>query len=100
MNLIQHPKPMLRLTLPSSTRRNWWKLIQSGPISIVGSDNEGEIRVLEYPGHSFFIGTLFVPQALSTEKNPHPLVTGFLQAIMKNKIAEQASAPDAKSPGI
>ena len=75
-------------------------LIQSGPISIVGSDNEGEIRVLEYPGHSFFIGTLFVPQALSTEKNPHPLVTGFLQAIMKNKIAEQASAPDAKNSGI
>jgi len=75
-------------------------LIQSGPISIVGSDNEGEIRVLEYPGHSFFIGTLFVPQALSTGKNPHPLVTGFLQAIMKNKIAEQASTPDAKSPGI
>lgn len=74
-------------------------LIRSGPISIVGSDNEGEIRVLEYPGHSFFIGTLFVPQALSTEKNPHPLVTGFLQAIMKNKITEQASAPGAKSPG-
>ncbi len=58
-------------------------LIQSGPIRIVGSDNEGEIRVLEFPGHPFFIGTLFVPQALSTEKNPHPLVTGFLQAILK-----------------
>ncbi len=58
-------------------------LIKSGPIRIVGSDNEGEIRVLEFPGHPFFIGTLFVPQALSTEKNPHPLVTGSLQAILK-----------------
>ncbi len=74
--------------------------IQSGPIRIVGSDNEGEIRIIEYTGHPFFIGTLFVPQTLSTEKNPHPLVTGFLQAIIKNKIAEQASAPDAKSLGI
>jgi CTP synthase (UTP-ammonia lyase) len=61
-------------------------LIQSGPIRIVGSDNEGEIRVFEFPGHPFFIGTLFVPQALSIETNPHPLVTGFLQAIFRNKI--------------
>jgi CTP synthase (UTP-ammonia lyase) len=75
-------------------------LIQNGPMSIVGSDNEGEIRVLEYPDHSFFVGTLFVPQALSTEKNPHPLVTGFLQAIIKSKITEQTSAPDAKSSSI
>lgn len=72
-------------------------LIQNGPINIAGSDNEGEIRIIEYTGHPFFIGTLFVPQALSTEKNPHPIVTGFLQVIMKIDIAEKTSAGDAQS---
>jgi CTP synthase (UTP-ammonia lyase) len=51
----------------------------------VGSDNEGEIRIIEYTGHPFFIGTLFVPQTSSAEKNPHPIVTGFLQVIIKQQ---------------
>ena len=66
--------------------------IRKGLISFVGSDSEGELRVLEYPEHRFFIGTLFVPQTNSTEKNPHPIVTGFLKAIINNDIAEQGHA--------
>lgn len=54
--------------------------IRNGPIDVVGSDDEGEIRVVEYPDHPFFVGTLFVPQARSTPEVPHPLVTGFVQA--------------------
>ena len=57
-------------------------LIKNGPIRIAGSDKDGEIRILEYPNHPFFIGTLFVPQALSTPERPHPVVTGFLKVIM------------------
>ena len=40
-------------------------LLSRGPLRVVGSDAEGEVRVVELPGHPFFIGTLFVPQALS-----------------------------------
>jgi len=58
--------------------------LNSGPLQVVGSDAEGEVRVIELPDHSFFIGTLFVPQMRSTESNPHPLVTAFLQAAMKH----------------
>ena len=65
--------------------------IRKGPISFVGSDSEGELRVLEYPEHRFFIGTLFVPQTNSTEKNPHPLVTGLLKAIINNKKPQGSS---------
>lgn len=54
--------------------------LQQGPLRISGSDAEGEIRVIELPGHPFFIGTLFVPQARSTPETPHPLVTAFLAA--------------------
>jgi CTP synthase (UTP-ammonia lyase) len=57
-------------------------LLKSGPLRITGSDSEGELRVIELPGHPFFIGTLFVPQAGSRPGHPHPLVTAFLRAAL------------------
>jgi CTP synthase (UTP-ammonia lyase) len=55
--------------------------LKSGPLKITGSDSDGEIRVIELPGHPFFVGTLFVPQARSTADQPHPLVTAFMKAV-------------------
>jgi CTP synthase (UTP-ammonia lyase) len=57
-------------------------LLKSGPLRITGSDSEGEVRVIELPGHPFFLGTLFVPQTRSMPEKPHPLVTAFLKAIV------------------
>lgn len=54
------------------------ELLKSGGLCVVGSDAAGAVRVIELPGHPFFIGTLFVPQARSTPQQPHPLVTAFL----------------------
>ncbi|HEX2954525.1 MAG TPA: CTP synthase, partial [Bacillota bacterium] len=64
-------------------------LFKSGPLQIVGSDPEGEIRVVELPGHRFFVGTLFVPQALSTASKPHPLVTAFLTEVARTEICDR-----------
>ena len=58
-------------------------LLKGGSLNITGSDSEGEVRVLELPGHPFFIGTLFVPQSQSTSDSPHPLVTAFLRAVVE-----------------
>lgn len=55
-------------------------VLKSGPLKVTGSDAEGEVRVIELPGHPFFIGVLFVPQTRSTPRQPHPLVTAFLRA--------------------
>ncbi|WKJ92245.1 CTP synthase [Methylomonas montana] len=55
--------------------------LKQGPMQISGADAEGDIRVIEWPGHPFFIGTLFVPQARSTPQQPHPLVSAFLRAV-------------------
>jgi len=60
-------------------------LLKSGSLKITGSDSEGEIRVIELPGHPFFLGTLFVPQTGSTAAQPHPLVTAFVKAVQENK---------------
>jgi len=60
--------------------------LRQGPLNISGSDIEGEVRVLEYPGHPFFIGTLFVPQTRSKPETPHPLVTAFLRAAVDRPV--------------
>lgn len=56
-------------------------LLASSGLHISASDSEGEVRAIELPGHPFYVGTLFVPQAKSTERQPHPLVTAFVQAV-------------------
>ena len=58
--------------------------LKQGPLNVSGLDAEGEVRVVEYPGHPFFIGTLFVPQQRSTPERPHPLVTAFLKAALED----------------
>lgn len=57
------------------------QLLKKGPLQFVGSDKEGEIRVVELPSHPFFVATLFVPQTRSRADRPHPLVTAFLRAV-------------------
>ena len=56
-----------------------WCAMEAG-FPVVARGSQGEIRAIESPAHRFFIATLFQPQLSSTEKNPHPLVTAFVQA--------------------
>jgi CTP synthase (UTP-ammonia lyase) len=53
-----------------------------------GFDDDGEPGILELPGHRFFLGTLFVPQAARRPGRPHPVLTAFLAA----------STPEPASP--
>jgi CTP synthase (UTP-ammonia lyase) len=55
-------------------------LLANGQMRVGGTDEEGAIRVLELPGHPFFIATLYVPQTRSRLGTPHPLVTSFVEA--------------------
>jgi CTP synthase (UTP-ammonia lyase) len=54
--------------------------LHDGGLEVTGVDAEEEARVLEIPGHPFYLATLFVPQVRSTPEQPHPLVTGLLRA--------------------
>jgi CTP synthase (UTP-ammonia lyase) len=47
---------------------------------VSGTDQAGEPRIVELPGHPFFVATLFVPQASSAPGAPHPLVSAYLRA--------------------
>jgi CTP synthase (UTP-ammonia lyase) len=63
-------------------------LLKKGPMQVVGSDNEGEIRILELPDHPFFVATLFVPQTCSLADRPHPLVTAFVRVVAEGGIVD------------
>ena len=54
--------------------------IRSKDLLVSGFDEDGASRVVELPGHPFFVATLFVPQVLSREDKPHPLVSAFVEA--------------------
>jgi CTP synthase (UTP-ammonia lyase) len=54
-------------------------LVRAG-LAVSGTDLNGEPRIVELPGHRFFVGTLFVPQVRSSHDRPHPLVTALLAA--------------------
>jgi CTP synthase (UTP-ammonia lyase) len=49
-------------------------------LAVSGVDQDGEIRIVELPGHRFFVGTLFVPQTSSTPSAPHPLISAYVAA--------------------
>jgi CTP synthase (UTP-ammonia lyase) len=56
-----------------------WATMEAG-FPVVARGSQGEIRAIESPTHRFFVATLFQPQLSSTQKNPHPVVTAFVQA--------------------
>lgn len=54
-----------------------------------GTDQDGEIRILELKNNDYFIATLFVPQTKSTPREPHPLIYGFISAALKKVLNNQ-----------
>lgn len=52
-----------------------------------GFDDSGEVRIMELPGHPFFVGTLFQPERQEDGTQPHPLIRAFAVAA-----AERAAA--------
>lgn len=54
--------------------------LTGGGLVVSGVDDEGEARIIELPGHRFFLATLFVPQIASRPGDPHPLVASFVRA--------------------
>ncbi|EIQ01434.1 CTP synthase (UTP-ammonia lyase) [Opitutaceae bacterium TAV1] len=71
--------------------------LHSGKMRITGRDPEGDVRVIEWPDHPFFLATLYVPQTRSSVDNLHPLITGFLYAA--NSVEQGGGANPAKPGG-
>lgn len=59
--------------------------LQKNGLRFVGSDSDGKFRAVELDGHPFFCGTLFVPLAGSANTAPHPVVSGFVRAVLNRQ---------------
>jgi CTP synthase (UTP-ammonia lyase) len=71
--------------------------LHEGGLRIVGEDQDGEARVLELPGHPFYIATLFVPQLSSSSGSPHPLISGYLRAAMESAAGDHSPPVEGSS---
>ena len=54
--------------------------VECSTLIVAGTDQDGEIRIIEYPNNRYFIATLFVPQSKCTNEYQHPLIEGFIKA--------------------
>jgi CTP synthase (UTP-ammonia lyase) len=67
-----------RFTCNYGLNQEYKNLIFSGGLRVAGTDEHGEVRILELPQNKFFIATLFQPQLSSLPANPHKLILAFL----------------------
>jgi CTP synthase (UTP-ammonia lyase) len=59
--------------------------IERAGLRVVGEDDHGDARVVELPGHPFFIATLFQPQLESSPGAPAPLVRALVDAAIHHR---------------
>ena len=59
--------------------------IERAGLHVVGEDDHGDARVIELPGHPFFIATLFQPQLESAPGAPAPLVRALVDAAIHHR---------------
>lgn len=53
---------------------------------VVGTDENGEARIMLLNNKSFYIVTLFQPQLSSTIEKPHPLIKAFISACYRRNV--------------
>jgi CTP synthase (UTP-ammonia lyase) len=61
----------------------WGERLQSTGLVASGTAEDGTVRMLEIPGHPFFVGSLFQPELSSDRAWVHPLVRGFVAAALR-----------------
>jgi CTP synthase (UTP-ammonia lyase) len=54
--------------------------IEAAGLRVTGTDDDGEVRIVELEGHPFYLAALFCFQTRSRAGAPHPLVAGFVAA--------------------
>ncbi|MGH3247540.1 MAG: CTP synthase C-terminal region-related (seleno)protein [Trebonia sp.] len=53
---------------------DYLEALTSGGLRFSGFDDSGRVRIMELPGHPFFMGTLFQPELQGDGTQPHPII--------------------------
>ena len=64
--------------------RDYAQILQAHGLVISAVDAAGDMRIVELPGHPFFLGTLFQPELSSDETWIHPIITAFADAVVEH----------------
>src|SRR5262245_15751508 len=67
--------------------------IDAAGLRVVGWGDSDEARIVELPGHPFYIATLFQPQRASRPEAPHPVITEFVRVAERERAPVSRSAP-------
>jgi CTP synthase (UTP-ammonia lyase) len=59
-------------------------ILGDGKLTVVGRDDQGEVRAVELAGNAFFIATLFQPELSALGGTAHPLICAFVRAAMNS----------------
>lgn len=54
-------------------------LLEKGGLTVVGTDPDGETRILELESHPFYVGALFQPERSAFRNVVHPLIRAYVQ---------------------
>jgi CTP synthase (UTP-ammonia lyase) len=65
--------------------------LAAGGLRFSGFDDGGQVRIVELPGHPFFLGTLFQPELSGDGTQPHPVIRAFAAAAAK-RVSRLASS--------
>jgi CTP synthase (UTP-ammonia lyase) len=73
--------------------------LEQAGLRLSGFDEAGELRIVELPGHPFFLATLFLPQMRSAAERPHRLLAGFAAAVSTHSSRRIGSATQSVRSG-
>jgi CTP synthase (UTP-ammonia lyase) len=68
--------------------------LTDGGLRFSGFDDSGAVRIVELPGHPFFVGTLFQPERQDDRNQPHPIIRAFAAAAAERAAAHPAVERD------
>lgn len=66
--------------------------LTQGGMRFSGFDDNGQVRIMELPGHPFFLGTLFQPELNGDGPSPHPVIRALAVAAAEHAIATHSQA--------
>jgi CTP synthase (UTP-ammonia lyase) len=66
----------------------WIATPDAAECELRGFDDSGQVRIVELPGHPFFIGTLFQPELHGDGTQPHPVIRALAAAAAQHAAAE------------
>jgi len=70
--------------------------LEDAGMKVAGTSIDGRlVEIMEIPNHPWFVACQFHPEFTSTPRYGHPLFSGFLEAALKHRDAEQTEVKSA-----